>query len=62
MTMFSGGAHDAFAIFQVAAVFVHSLLLTYIRRVGGSVALCIIAHALYNAGAIVVGLAGTSGP
>jgi len=59
--IFSHGAESTLAIFQVIAVFFLSLLLTYIRRLGGSVALCVIAHAVYNAAVIALSLAAASG-
>ncbi len=52
--MFSGGAQGTLAVFQVAMIFLISILMTWIRRSSGSVLLCVIVHAIYNA-ALVAG-------
>lgn len=57
---FSGGVGGVLAAFQVAVIFGLSLLYTWIRRVGGSVALCVIAHAVYNASIVFAGMGGAS--
>lgn len=50
--MFSGGAPGTLVVYHVVVMFLVSLLLTWIRRSGGSVLLCILAHAIYNAAVI----------
>lgn len=49
VAIFSGGAQGGLAVFQVVMIFLVSLALTWIRRAGGSLLLCVFAHATYNA-------------
>lgn len=59
--MFSSGGPGALAAFQATTIFLISILMTWIRRSGGSVLLCIIAHATYNVGVIGASLSAPSG-
>lgn len=56
--VFSGGASAAVAVVQAAGVFCISLALTWVRRRGGSLGLCVLAHAISNLGAMAMALAG----
>lgn len=49
-----GALGAGMAAFHAVVIVVVSLVLTWVRRVGGSVALCVIAHAAYNATAVGV--------
>ena len=57
---FLGDSGAALATFHVVVIFCLSLVFTWVRRVGGSVALCVIAHAIHNAAVIAMSLSAPS--
>ncbi len=56
-----GDSGVALATFHVAVLLCLSLAFTWIRRVGGSLTLCVIAHAIYNAAVIAMSLTAPAG-
>ncbi len=56
VALFAGDQRSPIALIQLVTVFGISLILTWIRRVGGAVVICVLAHAAYNTAIIAAHL------